>query len=96
MSAPCPVLGFVVMLAVGSEADRAPIAADLVETLERSGLTAEPRSNGRTSGSLQYLVQRDGAQATDEDRALVRGWAARWVGRAETSIGDLIDLNQAA
>jgi hypothetical protein len=68
------VLGFVVTLVVGSEADRAPIAADLVDTLERSGLTAEARSNGRASSSLRYLVQRDGAQATDEDRALVRGW----------------------
>ena len=93
MSAPCPLFGFRVLISLsqqGSDANVATIADDLARLLEANDLIAE-RRRGR-DGGLEYVVTREGSQATDTDRTLIRAWAERWLTRATVQIGDLIDL----
>lgn len=91
MSAPCPTFGFIVTIAPRddvSETERAALVRELADTLEPHGLSIERG----TGGVIELVVYRDGAQATDADRDLVRPWADRWADRASIVIGDLIDL----
>jgi hypothetical protein len=91
MSAPCPIFGFIVTIAPrddGSATERAALVRDLADTLEPHGLAVERG----TGGVIELVVHREGAQATDADRDLVRPWAVRWADRATIVIGDLIDL----
>jgi uncharacterized protein YggL (DUF469 family) len=96
MSAPCPLFGFRVLISLspqGSEANVASIADDLARLLEANDLIAERRTV--RDGGLEYLVTREGSQATDSDRTLIRAWAEQWRTRATVQIGDLIDLAEA-
>lgn len=86
MSAPCPILGFIVTIALPD--DGVAAVRDLVDVLEAHGLTAR-HGVGQV---IELVVHREGSQATDADRAIVRDWAARWSGRATVTVGDLIDL----
>ena len=92
MSAPCPALGFVITVALRPSAGEADIDAlvdDLIDFLESHGL----QTGGAGDTTLEFVVNREGSQATDADRALVREWAARWSDHAEISVGDIVDLS---
>jgi uncharacterized protein YggL (DUF469 family) len=94
MSAPCPTFGFVVHVRLRdsrTEADSDALGDSLIELLEANGLEMGAGS-GRT---LQYVVSREGGQATHADRELVLEWAGQWSSIAEIEISDLIDLQQA-
>jgi uncharacterized protein YggL (DUF469 family) len=92
MSGACPVLGFVVTVALDS-AVTAPeldtLRNDLIDLLETNQLSRE----GRGHPVHEYVVTREGAQATEQDRVLVRSWAARWAHRWRITVGDLVDLD---
>jgi uncharacterized protein YggL (DUF469 family) len=92
MSAPCPALGFNITIALRStmgEADIDTLVDDLIDFLESHGLQA----GGTGDTTLEFAVNREGGQATDADRALVRDWAARWSDDAEISVGEIVDLS---
>jgi len=88
MTAPCPAFGFVVRVALRSSHDA--ISDHLAELLEKNGLSS--RAVGATAG--EYVVTRDGTQATNADRELVIEWARRWAGVADVRVSDLIDLHE--
>jgi uncharacterized protein YggL (DUF469 family) len=92
MSAPCPTLGFDITIALRStvgEADIDALVDDLIDFLESHGLQTDAASDA----TLKFAVTREGGQATDADRALVRDWASRWSDDAEISIGEIVDLS---
>ena len=41
---------------------------------------------------LEYVVSREGSQATQADRELVLEWAKRWNQIAAIEVSDIIDL----
>ena len=95
MTAPCPMLGFTVTVELrgdASAAERREIVASLVGLLERHDLTGTVRGDR----VIDVVVRRDGSQATDADRALVRAWAAAWTARAAIAVGDVVDLTAGA
>lgn len=95
MSAPCPILGFIVTIAFRgdpSPAERQQVVGSLIERLERHDLTGTLRSDREVDVS----VRREGSQATDADRALVLAWSAEWTGRAAITVGDVVDLSAGA
>ena len=95
MSAPCPVLGFVIRVALAdssSDADADAIVDDLMAFLENHGLVGA----GEGARTLEFVVHRDGSQADERDRDIVREWAGRWTQRATIEVGALTDLNPAA
>ena len=90
MSAPCPALGFNITIAPRPTVDEARIDAlvdSLIDFLESHGL-----QTGNAGATLEFAINREGGQATDADRALVREWAARRSDDAEISVGDIVDL----
>lgn len=92
MSAPCPTFVFTVTIAPHdgvAPTERDAMSLELVELLELYGLTAMP-GVGRVR---EYVVLRDGAQATDTDRRIVRDWSKRWADRATIVVGDLVDVS---
>jgi uncharacterized protein YggL (DUF469 family) len=95
MSAPCPVLGFVIHVSLAdatSDADADAMIDDLMKFLENHGLVGA----GEGARTLEFVVHRDGSQADERDRDTVREWSARWTGRATFDVGPLTDLNPAA
>jgi uncharacterized protein YggL (DUF469 family) len=91
MSAPCPTLGFLVTVGIRSGVDDGDVDAlvdDFIDFLEGHGL----QTGGAGDTTLEFVVSREGGQATDADRALVRDWAARWSEKAAIDIGDIVDL----
>jgi uncharacterized protein YggL (DUF469 family) len=91
MSAPCPVLGFRVNVTLDSnvpEPESEALVADLIDVLEANGLG----TGGGGHHVLEYVIHREGSQATEQDRALVRSWAARWSRCAMVTVGELTDL----
>jgi uncharacterized protein YggL (DUF469 family) len=95
MSAPCPVLGFVIHVTAHDslpDADVDALIDDLIEFLETCGLVG----GGGGERTLEMVVHREGSQATEQDRDMVRTWATRWNGRATIDVGPLTDLNPAA
>ncbi|MGH7616936.1 MAG: 50S ribosome-binding protein YggL [Gemmatimonadaceae bacterium] len=92
MSAPCPTFGFIVRVTGTSPASAAELDAlrdDLVETLEANGLVM----TGGGRQTLEFVVSREGAQATDRDRILVLEWAGRFGRTAAIDVSDLVDLS---
>jgi uncharacterized protein YggL (DUF469 family) len=95
MSAPCPVFGFVVhaTLHEGSPDDAADdLRNDFIEMLESNGLM----TGGGGHRTLEFVVNREGGQATNADRELVAAWAARWTRVATIAVSDLTDLSEVA
>ena len=95
MAAPCPVLGFVIRVAMNAAAtdtDIDTLVDDLMSLLERNGLVGA----GEGDRTLQFVVHRDGMQAVEQDRAIIEAWASRWTDRAAVDVGPLTDLNPAA
>ena len=86
MSAPCPLLGFVVAIA-GDDARRRALSAELAALLGAHGLAATPAGLGHIA------VTRDGSQATDADRRLVLAWAAGHAAGDAISVSDVRDLS---
>lgn len=89
MSAPCPTLCFIVTVRVD---DRAPgdesrrLFDDLAQLLALHGLTI-------ASHGVEHMIGRDGSQATENDRSLIRDWAQQWTAVADIDVGDIIDLS---
>jgi uncharacterized protein YggL (DUF469 family) len=95
MSAPCPVLGFVIRVTLtpsASDADADAIVDDLMAFLENHGLVGA----GEGARTLEFVVHREGSQADERDRDTVRDWSARWARSATIDVGPLADLNPAA
>jgi uncharacterized protein YggL (DUF469 family) len=95
MSAPCPVLGFVIHITAHDslpDADVDALIDDLIEFLETCGLVGA----GGGERTLEMVVHREGSQAAEQDRDMVKTWATRWTGRATIDVGPLTDLNPAA
>ena len=95
MSAPCPILGIVVTIdlrASATDAERDAIVYSLIEAIEAEGLSA----GGGGDRSLEYVIHRDGAQATEQDRLVLETWAERWTGSGTVVVGPLTDLNDDA
>jgi uncharacterized protein YggL (DUF469 family) len=95
MSAPCPVLGFVVVVVLDESTSEERVQAmirDLREALEAHGLLM---SGGDAGRRLEYVVTGIGVQATDADRDVGLQWGTRWPGDAVITVSELVDLNQA-
>jgi hypothetical protein len=87
------MLGFMLSVtfdAAVSEAERGMMVDDLMALLDRHGLAAAD-PHGR---AMELSVRRDGSQATDADRAIVRDWAARWTPYVVVDVGDITDLSR--
>lgn len=93
MSAACPNFGFVVTVTprpAASTLQHEAIVGDLVDILDRNDLSLAERR------PLQFIVSREGTQATHSDRELVMTWAREWEQYADIRIGDLVDLSRNA
>ena len=86
MSAPCPRFGFIVTLAP----EEPRIVEDFQRLLSGYGLDAT------RAGALAFVITREGSQATNNDREIVRNWSNRWSNVASITVGDLVDLDQEA
>ena len=91
MSAPCPILGFVVRVRLRDT------GADPDSFID--GLTQVLRSNGLVTGEggdrrLEYVVSREGSQATQADRELILEWAKGWQSIAQVEVSELVDLQE--
>jgi len=94
MSAPCPVLGFVIRVVLhdsATDSDTDAVVDDLMAFLENHGLVGA----GDGARTLQFVVHRDGTQADENDRQMVREWSRRWTTNATIDVGPLTDLNPA-
>lgn len=92
MSAPCPVLGFVIRVTVNPATAESIVDAlidDLMALLETNGLVGA----GEGDRTLQFVVHRDGSQATEHDRQIIAAWSPRWTDRATIDVGPILDLN---
>lgn len=93
MSAPCPILCFVVTVGLRSEttpSDAIRLVESLNDLLDQHGLTTLPQG---TEAAREYLIRREGSQATNDDRSLVQHWASHWNATAMVDVGDIIDLS---
>lgn len=87
MSAPCPTFAFVVSVQSSGDASLAnAIITEFLTLLERNALAAERR------GPSEFVVRREGSQATHADRELVQEWSQRFNGGATITVGDIIEL----
>ena len=90
MSAPCPTLCFIVTMRAD---ERAPVDElrrlldDFAQLLDGHGLSV-------TSQGVEHLIGRDGSQATDNDRSLIRNWAQHWASVADIDVGDIIAVSR--
>jgi uncharacterized protein YggL (DUF469 family) len=94
MSAPCPILGFTVLVdlrAPMEESQRGALTQSLAELLAAHGLV----SSGGGGRQLLFIVGREGSQATEAERQLVQRWAAEWSHVAAIAVSDLVDLSPA-
>ena len=94
MSAPCPILGFTVLVDLHESAEESQagaLAQSLAELLASQGLV----SSGGGRRQLLFVVGREGSQATEAERELVERWAAEWRDAAAITVSDLVDLSPA-
>jgi uncharacterized protein YggL (DUF469 family) len=95
MSAPCPILGFTVLVDLHESADESQADAltqSLAELLASQGLV----SSGGGRRQLLFVVGREGSQATEAERQLVQRWAQEWSHAAAIAVSDLVDLSPAS
>jgi uncharacterized protein YggL (DUF469 family) len=95
MSAPCPILGFTVLVDLHESAEESQAGAltqSLAELLASQGLV----SSGGGRRQLLFVVGREGSQATEAERELVERWAAEWRDAAAITVSDLVDLSPAS
>lgn len=93
MSAACPELGFrlVVTFAASTaqssiEACRSVFQYDVIDRNNLIAIGGGPRE-------WRYTITKEGGQATDADRELVRDWIAQHFGDASISVGPIVDLS---
>ena len=94
MSAPCPILGFTVLIDLrepGDESQAGALTQSLAELLESQGLV----SSGGGRRQLLFVVGREGSQATEAERQIVERWADEWRDAAAITVSDLVDLSPA-
>jgi len=92
VSAACPAFGFELVLRSTPGLDaagRRALEDALAATVASHGLSA-----ARTGG--RYVITRDGGQAIDADRDVLRAWAAGRPEVAAATVGPLVDLHEVA
>lgn len=95
MSAPCPILGFTVLIDLHESAEESQsgaVAESLGELLASQGLV----SSGGGRRQMLFVVGREGSQATEAERQLVERWAGGWNEVAAITVSDLVDLSSAS
>ena len=95
MSAPCPILGFTVLVDLRAEAEESQaevLSQSLTELLAAQGL----ESSGGGRRQQLFVVSREGSQATEAERLLVESWASEWSDVAVITVSDLVDLSTAS
>jgi uncharacterized protein YggL (DUF469 family) len=95
MSAPCPILGFTVLVDLHESAEESQgeaLTQALTELLAAQGLEA----NGGGRRQQLFVVSREGSQATEAERELVQSWASEWSDVATITVSDLVDLSAAS
>jgi uncharacterized protein YggL (DUF469 family) len=95
MSAPCPMLGFTVLIDLHDAVDESRSVAltqTLTELLAAHGLVA----SGGGRRQMLFVVSREGSQATETERELVQRWASGWSDEAAITVSDLVDLSPAS
>jgi uncharacterized protein YggL (DUF469 family) len=95
MSAPCPILGFTVLIDLHESAEESradALTSSLAELLASQGLV----SSGGGRRQMLFVVGREGSQATEAERQLVEQWADAWRDAAAITVSDLVDLSPAS
>jgi len=95
LSAPCPVLGFTILIelhASVADARGDALRSALGELLASNGLTMTGGGRRRA----RFEVRREGSQATEADRRLVAAWAEEQSDVARVDVSELVDLNPAS
>ena len=93
MTAPCPALGFVVVIeptAGLGEGERAAFQHAWSAWLDQRGLNAHCRIG---PGRSAIVVTSEASQATENDRQAARTWLASRAELRHASVGDLEDLS---
>ena len=95
MSAPCPILGFTVLIDLHESAEESQadaLTTSLADLLASQGLV----SSGGGRRQMLFVVGREGSQATEAERQLVEQWADEWRDAAAITVSDLVDLSPAS
>jgi len=95
MSAPCPILGFTVLVDLHESVEESQadvLTQALTELLAAQGL----ESSGGGRRQRLFVVSREGNQATEAERQLVESWASEWRDVADITVSDLVDLGAAS
>jgi len=95
MSAPCPILGFTVLVDLRDSTEEwqgGELTRTLTDLLAAQGLVA----SGGGGRQLLFVVSREGSQATEAERQLVQSWAREWSSVADITVSDLLDLSPAS
>ena len=95
MSAPCPILGFTVLVDLRESVDE-PEAEALTQSLTDLLAAQGLESSGGGRRQLLFVVSREGSQATEAERQLVESWASEWSAVADITVSDLVDLSAAS
>ena len=95
MSAPCPILGFTVLIDLHESAEETQAGA-LTLSLAQLLSTQWLESSGGGRRQLLFVIGREGSQATEAERQLVEHWAAEWGRVAAITVSDLVDLSPAS
>jgi uncharacterized protein YggL (DUF469 family) len=93
MTAPCPALGFVVVIepiAGLGEAEREALRRAWSTLLDARGLQAHGAIRSTRSA---IVVSSEASQATDDDREAVRHWLSSRHELRRTSVGEIEDLD---
>ncbi len=95
MSAPCPILGFTVLIDLHESSDESAadaLTSSLAKLLASQGLVSSRGGRRR----MLFVVGREGSQATEAERQLVEQWADEWRAAAAITVSDLVDLSPAS
>ena len=93
MTAPCPALGFVVVMepAAGlGAAERDALRRDWSALLDARGLSAQ---GSLDAARAVIVVASESSQATENDRDAARAWLASRRELRTWSVGDIVDLS---
>lgn len=93
MSATCPHYAFEVRLAPREGLPRDVFATLCAEFLADVVAANELKHTGGGADVARYTLSREGMQATDADRELVRRWADAHAAEVSVTIGLLFDLD---
>jgi hypothetical protein len=96
VSAPCPALGFVVVLELqaGLTPERlATLRVEWAAFLEARGLRARER---RLGTRIELVIESEASQATQSDRAAMESWLAALLEPGSWHVGEIHDLRPGA